>query len=96
MIEEIRVLVVPRGRDRLCWVQFWFVAGAAAKRRDYLIFLRPARGNKSARTEGCVKVESMPDLTAPLDLRKRGDAKELETMLAGVNLETLAATMRDL
>jgi len=96
IVDSIWLLVVPRGRDRLCYVQIWFNAGKHHRRRDYLIFFRPSKANASARVPGFVKAESRPDMTAPLDLRKRADARKLESYLASEDLETLIAPMRDL
>jgi DNA invertase Pin-like site-specific DNA recombinase len=89
-VTEIRILVVPKSPTRrLAWVQVFFASGV---RRDYLIYCQAAGNHRPA----SVKVESKPDLTAPLDLRRRGDALKLKARLAAVTVETLAPTMRDL
>ncbi|HEY7157293.1 MAG TPA: recombinase family protein [Gemmataceae bacterium] len=92
-VEEIQVLIVRRGVDRLAWVQVWFAGGD--RRRDFLIYYRPARGNVTKKTPACVKVESKM-LTAPIDLRTPADARKLESYLAAEDVETLAANMTDL
>ena len=78
----------------LAAVQIWFAGGE--RRRDYLILHRPPKANAKSRTPGCVRGESKAQLAAKLDLRKPTDARKLERMLAGVDLETLAVAMRDL
>jgi hypothetical protein len=94
IVDSIWILIVPRGRDRLAWVQIWFVG--KDRRRDYLILHRPPKANASRKTPGCVKIESEPGLTAPIDLRKQADARKLESYLAAEDLEKLAAPMKDL
>jgi hypothetical protein len=86
IVECIWLLVVPKGRDRLCAVQIWFQGGE--RHRDYLIWHRPARANKSARTECQWWARSLTDVVNPgaLDLRRRDHAKRLEAALASVNL----------
>jgi hypothetical protein len=96
VVDSIQLLVVPRGKDRLAWCQVCFNAGNTVKRRDFLILHRPPRANASGRTEGCVKVESAPNLKAPIDLRKVDDAKRLESYLLDEDLDTLCAGMKDL
>jgi hypothetical protein len=93
IVDSIWLLVVPRGLDRLAWVQIWFAG--KDRRRDYLILYRPAKANARSRTRGCVKVESRKP-TAPLDLRNIEDARQLESWLAAEDLATLAAGMKDL
>jgi predicted short-subunit dehydrogenase-like oxidoreductase (DUF2520 family) len=94
VVEDIRLLIVPRGHDRLAAVQIWF---AGSGHRDYLIFNRPARakGKKTkVLTEGFSQVKSLADVTAlgPLDLRKRADAKKLA---AAVPMAALLSLMAD-
>jgi hypothetical protein len=95
IVAETRLLVVPRGRDRLAAVQIWFAGGA--KHRDYLILHRPPKANKSARTDGgwwCVSLADVAGQLGPRDLRQRADALKLEALLAGVGLEALLAAMQ--
>lgn len=94
-VERIYSLFVPRGRSRLAAVQVWFKGG---QHRDYLILHQGGRGNATSRTEGKCWCCSLADAAAlgPLDLRKPADARKLETLLAGVDLETLTAAMREL
>jgi DNA invertase Pin-like site-specific DNA recombinase len=56
IVSEIRLLVVPRGRDKLAAVQVFFMGGA---RRDYLIWYRPTRSNGKATALGWWKCRSV-------------------------------------
>jgi DNA invertase Pin-like site-specific DNA recombinase len=86
IVDSIRLLVVPRGRDRLCAVQIWFAEGR--RHRDYIILHRPPKANGSARTEGDWFVRSLPpDLATDLDLRRRDHAARLERALTTIELE---------
>jgi hypothetical protein len=93
IIGEIRLLVVPRGRERLAWCQVWFSNG---KRRDYLLHHSPMLRTPRANRPAVLKVESKPQLTAPIDLRKPDDARKLESYLAAEDIETLTANMKKL
>jgi DNA invertase Pin-like site-specific DNA recombinase len=91
LVEEIWLLVVPRGRDRLCAVQVWFHRDdptAPERHRDYLLFHRVPRGNQHGRGEARTEVLSSADLDAlgPLDLRKQKDARQLEAALVTLQL----------
>jgi DNA invertase Pin-like site-specific DNA recombinase len=86
-IESIWVLVVPRGRDRLCAAQIWFAGGE--HHRDYLIYHQAAKANKYARIKGCWWARSLsPELTAglALDLRRKNHAERLEKVLMKMEL----------
>ena len=54
-MENIYLLVVPRGRDRLCTAQVWFRGG---QYRSYLIIHRPPKANAKTRTPGGWAVRS--------------------------------------
>jgi DNA invertase Pin-like site-specific DNA recombinase len=56
IVSEIRLLVVPRGRDKLAAVQVFFKGDA---RRDYLIWYRPTRSNGKATALGWWKCRSV-------------------------------------
>jgi DNA invertase Pin-like site-specific DNA recombinase len=90
--ESIHLLIVPRGRGRLCAVQMQFRGG---QRRDYLIYyrsaMRPAGKPIPAELRRC----SLADAAAVgiLDLRNTGDAAKLEKALAAVPLDSLLALM---
>jgi DNA invertase Pin-like site-specific DNA recombinase len=56
VVTDIRLLVVPRGLDRLAAVQVFFAGG---RHRDYLIWHRPHRGHRKGRREGWFKVRSI-------------------------------------
>jgi DNA invertase Pin-like site-specific DNA recombinase len=94
MVDEIRLLVVPRGRDRLCAAQIWFAGGE--RHRDYLILHRPPKANAASRTEGGAWALSLNDAVAlgPLDLRQRAHAERLEAALGSLDLAGLVQRMR--
>jgi DNA invertase Pin-like site-specific DNA recombinase len=50
IVTEIRLLVVPHGRDRLCFTAVYFAGGTNF--RTYLIIHRPSKSNGKARQEG--------------------------------------------
>src|SRR5262249_6256741 len=60
VVEEMRLLVVPRGKDRLGAVAVYFTDGAPGGqgRRDYLVWYRPPRSNQYARVPGWYRVRS--------------------------------------
>jgi DNA invertase Pin-like site-specific DNA recombinase len=84
IIEQVWLLVIPRGRNRLCVVQLFFMGG---KRRDYLVLHRSGRGNASAKTPSSWEVVSLKDAARVepdgIDLR---DARQVAELLA--DLET--------
>jgi DNA invertase Pin-like site-specific DNA recombinase len=94
IVSAIRLLIVPRGRSRLCAVQIHL--GGSEQRRDYLIYHRPAIANQSGRVEGSTSCVSLADVAklGPCDLRQPADARKLEALLVGVNLETLLAALQ--
>ncbi len=70
IVDEIRLLVVPRGRDRLAAVQVFFKGDpvriihndeeiTVQPNRSYLIFHRPPKANAKSRTAGRWKVISI-------------------------------------
>ncbi len=92
VVEEIRLLVVPRGRTRLAAVQVYFSADG---HRDYLLYYRPPQQTFGGRREGECWAKSLPpEVTGDeLNLRDPGDAAKLETALAAVPLDALRALM---
>jgi DNA invertase Pin-like site-specific DNA recombinase len=86
-IDSIWVLIVPRGRDRLCVAQIWFTGGE--QHRDYLIFHQAARANKYARAEGTWWAQSLASVAKPdaLDLRNPQHVSRLEKILLAADLE---------
>jgi DNA invertase Pin-like site-specific DNA recombinase len=84
IVEVIMLLVVPRGRDRLCYVQIWFAGGE--RHRDYLIFHRPPKANASSRTEGSSRAKSFTD-AGQMDLRRRDHVARLEKVLTSLSIE---------
>jgi DNA invertase Pin-like site-specific DNA recombinase len=98
LVDEVRLLVVPRGADRLCLAQFWFKRDEPSgeeRHRDYLILHRPPRANQSARTEGACRVGSCADvgLLADIDLRDSGHARRAEQGLLALDLAAAAALL---
>jgi DNA invertase Pin-like site-specific DNA recombinase len=87
VIDSVWLLIVPRGRDRLCAAQVWFAGGT--HRRDYLIFNRPPKSNGSARVPGGSRAGSLPDMTEAGDLRARRQARGLEQLLSALDLDAL-------
>jgi DNA invertase Pin-like site-specific DNA recombinase len=93
IVESIWLLIVPRGIIRLAAVQVNFIGGA---RRDYLIVHRPAKANKTKRTEGGWQARSITwpaqgskkrlGRAKDLDLREREDASALEAALQTIDL----------
>lgn len=81
IVESIWILVVPRGRDRLCAVQVWFAEGKG-RHRDYLVMHRAAGNRRPESWWARSSVAALGDL----DLRKRADARELEKLLAAAEL----------
>ena len=76
-ITSIWLVVVARGKDRLCAVQIYFADGQRC--RSYLIFSRPARSNGKARKEGYWRCWSLAEQIAEgdLDLRRPDHARRL-------------------
>jgi DNA invertase Pin-like site-specific DNA recombinase len=83
VVDQIWLLVVPRGRDRLACVQVWFSGGGY---RSYLIVYRPPQANKNGRRRGACYVDSIKqpegfEAGIPLhmwDLRNPNDAEVVE------------------
>jgi DNA invertase Pin-like site-specific DNA recombinase len=74
LVAEMWVVIVPRGRNRVCVLQIWFAGGN--RHRDYIIWHNP-------RDAGDVRPFSFADVAKPgeLDLRKRAHARRLEKAL---------------
>jgi DNA invertase Pin-like site-specific DNA recombinase len=91
IIEDIRLLIVPRGRTRICACQVWFSGGE--KQRSFLIRHRPPRGNGKAHHPGDWTAWSLPKIATrrAFDLRQRKDVKELEAVLSAPDLEEVLA-----
>jgi DNA invertase Pin-like site-specific DNA recombinase len=93
IVASVWLLVVPRGRDRLCAAQVWFAG--SDRRRDYLILDRPARSNQTVRRKAEWWAWSLADVVNPgdLDLRNRADAAKLEAALLALDPEELPGRM---
>jgi hypothetical protein len=92
IIEEVVILVVPRGRDRLAAVQFWFAHdGRGQRRRDFLILHRPPKANAASRTEGSWQAVSLAGVVreGALDLRQKDHSERLEKALLQLDVEDL-------
>jgi DNA invertase Pin-like site-specific DNA recombinase len=90
MIEDVRLVVVRRGRGRLGAVQLWFTGGR--RHRDYLIHYRQA----AYCCEGGWQVRSLAGVakSADLDLRRPKDAAKLAALLGDIDLAALTDAMR--
>jgi DNA invertase Pin-like site-specific DNA recombinase len=87
VIESVWLLVVPRGRDRICAAQFWFTGGEhAGRQRSYIIIHRPPMANASKRVEGGTRRRSFKEMALPggLDLRRPDHAQDLARVLENV------------
>jgi hypothetical protein len=95
LLSDVRVLVVPRGRDRWCAVQLWFRGGN--RRRDYIILHKPGKRFGETRTEGQWWCRSLATVIQEddLDLRRRADAAKLEKWLTERGEDVVAALMAD-
>lgn len=90
VIDEMVMLVVPRGSQRLAAVQIHFGGGA---RRDYLILHQAAKGNKAKRTASSWNVITLDFAVAgkkrghKADLSVPEDVLSLEAALTSIDLE---------
>ena len=83
IVSEIRILVVPHGRDRFAAVQVWFATGEGSRHRDYLVQHRAAlvAGNRGVVRRGSGwSVRSFADggIGGELDLRVKAQASRFE------------------
>jgi hypothetical protein len=87
-VDSIWLLVVSKGRDRLCAAQIWFQGGE--RYRDYLILHHPAHANGAGRTEGGWAVRSLATAAkvGSLDLRNPKHALRLEKALSALDPAT--------
>jgi hypothetical protein len=82
-IDEILVLVVPRGTTRIAVVQIWFT-GDGGRHRDYYIEFRKGWRNKAgyqSAQSACRSLTEADDL-GPFDLRIRQDALDMAATLS--------------
>jgi hypothetical protein len=88
ILESVWLLVVGRGRFRLCACQAWFRAGQRLRQRSFLILSWPATSNGRATKPGGWWARSFADAALPgsLDLRKQDHVKRLEKALMEVEL----------
>src|SRR5262249_17368509 len=89
LVRELWVLVVPAGgKRRLCAVQMHFHGGRS---RSYLVFHQPGRSYGKGRIEGRWRAWSLAEVAKPgdLDLRKQKQAKQLESLLARIDVRAL-------
>src|SRR5262249_25712440 len=93
--DTIWLLVVARGKSRLCAAQVVFCkdSGEAGHVRSYLVYHVPPRSNGKARTEGWWRAWSLADKVkrGDLDLRRSKDAAALEVELLRLDLSALTA-----
>jgi DNA invertase Pin-like site-specific DNA recombinase len=86
-VKEIHLLIVPRGRARLCACQVYF--SGADTWRLYVVYFRPPWGGPDGcRHEAKWQPLSFASADEPVDwdLRRRGDVKEMEEVLAALEL----------
>jgi DNA invertase Pin-like site-specific DNA recombinase len=95
VIETIWLVVVKRGRDRVCAVQVWFTGGE--RHRDYIIVHRPPKANASVRQDGGRWWRSLSPGLVPdaggLDLRDRRHADDLRAVLEQIDLGLLVEAL---
>jgi DNA invertase Pin-like site-specific DNA recombinase len=93
IVSGMWLLVVPRGRDRLCAVQVQFNGGGG--RRDYLILHRSPLSNGIMRREGGWWAKSLADAAdlGPLDLCDQAATARLESALSEMPLDSLMALL---
>lgn len=85
IVDGVWLLVVPRGRDRLCAVQVWFAGGK--RHRDYLIFYRAA-GNCRPSSWWARSLADVATL-GPLNLRNAEHAVRLEAALLAAPMDRM-------
>jgi DNA invertase Pin-like site-specific DNA recombinase len=93
VIKEVWLLVMPRGRVRLCAAQVYFHDGG---RRDYLLLHRSPAGNQHKSTPGSSWARSLADVVPDqVDLRVKKDGRAVEAVLLGLDLSgiTVAAEL---
>jgi hypothetical protein len=94
-ITEIWLLIVPRGRSRLCAMQAWFTGGK--QHRDYIILHQAAKANATMKRVDAERWrDSLTCLTEAeeLDLRRPEDAEALGDVLAEMDLAELQTEER--
>jgi hypothetical protein len=89
MVDEMWLLVVPRGRARFAAVQIWFAGGK--RHRDYLILHQSPLGNRHKTLPGGWWVRSLADVTklGVLDLRRHDHVLQLEKLLQSIDVDEL-------
>jgi DNA invertase Pin-like site-specific DNA recombinase len=78
-IEAIYLVVVPRGRTRICAAQVVF--RDKPLRRSYVIVSHPGHANAKARRDGSWEARSLASPTADVDLSDKKQAAEVERLL---------------
>jgi DNA invertase Pin-like site-specific DNA recombinase len=91
IVDSIWLLVVPRGRDRICAAQVFFAPGKRV--RHYLIHHRAAGNHRP----GSWSVRSLATIHkgADFDLRRCENVREMEKWLATEDLEVLTAALEE-
>jgi DNA invertase Pin-like site-specific DNA recombinase len=97
VVQEIWMLIVPRGKDRLAAVQVFFNTNRDGeyRRRDYVIYHRSDRNNGKVRKAGVWGAWSLNELIGPgdFDLREKADVAAMEAELAEIDLAELEAEL---
>jgi DNA invertase Pin-like site-specific DNA recombinase len=89
VVEGVQLLIVPRGRGRLCAAQVCFGGGGC---RDYLVHYEPPQGNAAAKKPGGWRARALKEVGVPegaVDLRKRSHAKAMERELESFDLSKM-------
>jgi hypothetical protein len=89
MVESIWLLVVARGRTRICAAQIWFAGGK--RQRSLLVLHTPHSATFAGKQPGRRLVATFADVVRPsdLDLRRRDHAARLEKVLAALDLSDI-------
>lgn len=92
MVESIWLVIIPRGKYRLCAVQIHFKKGEATIRREYLILYCPAQRSFGRPTPATLQTYSFADIADAddLDLRRKKDVRDLTRTLESLNLDTIS------
>jgi hypothetical protein len=90
IVREGWLLVVPKGKDRLCALQIYFHTDKAGKqrRRDFVVFHRTRRNNGKAKEPGGWFATSLASVVESddLDMRIREHVHKLEQALISIDL----------
>jgi DNA invertase Pin-like site-specific DNA recombinase len=87
VVEDVRLLVIPRGRDRVAAVQVWFAGDGC---RNYLILHRAGTGGSVPARPPRSWVRSLAEVVpGKVDLRTRKDVRSVEAVLLALDLSRI-------